>query len=439
MRGTLFLITLVAGACTASGGGNDSALEFSPARVVSQETTNGATPMLLTTTAGDRLLAWVSAEDGGPDGRLHFSVTPAGATEPLPTVTVADPLGGVEPHGEAPPKLAQGDDGAVYLLYSVGKKVPGLRFPLSSLRLIRSDDLGRSWTDPVTINAGEQFGAHNFHALNAGGGMVVATWLHSDRGVAGVSMSRSFDRGATFEPHRSINIDPSCPCCRTAVAIGPSGTMYVAWRTIIANGEGPQDDIRDIVVMRSDDRGETWSQPVRPRQDDWVYPGCPHAGPSMQVDETGTVHITWWTGKPGEAGVYYARSDDRGDNWAASPLKTGERSAPSHVQLVAGNGNVFVTWDDGMGQLPEVVMRRSTDRGLSFGRRQLLSSEGFAASFPVLTLYGDTLAVVWGQRGEKAHRQAMASRPDMSDPASVLDLPRVGQSEIFERKAALGR
>ena len=33
-------------------------------------------------------------------------------------------------------------------------------------------------------------------------------------------------------------------------------------RTIIANGEGPQDDIRDIVVTRSDDKGETWSEPV---------------------------------------------------------------------------------------------------------------------------------------------------------------------------------
>ena len=428
------VIALVTGACAAPGGED---LEFSPAQVVSHETANGATPMLLTTTAGDRVLAWVSAEDGGHEGRLHFSVTPAGATEALTTVTVADELGGIEPHGEAPPKLAQGDDGAVYVLYSVGKKVPGLRFPLSSLRLIRSDDLGGSWSDPVTINAGEKFGAHNFHALTAGGGMVVATWLENHRGVSGVSMSRSFDRGATFEPQRSINLDPSCPCCRTAVAIGPSGTMYVAWRTIIERGDGPQDDIRDIVVTRSDDRGETWTEPVRPRHDDWVYPGCPHAGPSMQVDETGAVHIAWWTGKQGSAGVYYARSQDRGETWKATPLKTGDRSAPSHVQLVTGEGHVFVTWDDGMGTLPEVVMRHSSDRGESFAPSQLLSADGFAASFPVLALYRDTLAVAWGQRGEAAHREAMASRPDMSDPASVLGLPRVGQSEIFERKAVV--
>ncbi|MEE8571814.1 MAG: hypothetical protein V3T20_00990, partial [Gemmatimonadota bacterium] len=98
-----------------------TALEFTAPRVVSLETDNGATPMLFTTSGGDRVLAWVSAEGGGKDGRLHFSVTRAKEPKPRETVTVRDPLGPIEPHGEAPPKIAEGYEGELYVLYAVGK------------------------------------------------------------------------------------------------------------------------------------------------------------------------------------------------------------------------------------------------------------------------------------------------------------------------------
>ena len=54
-----------------------------------------------------------------------MSVTPAGATGALPTVTVRDPAGPIEAHGEAPPQLAADRDGGISVLYAVGKEVPG--------------------------------------------------------------------------------------------------------------------------------------------------------------------------------------------------------------------------------------------------------------------------------------------------------------------------
>ncbi|HWA40701.1 MAG TPA: hypothetical protein VG712_03760, partial [Gemmatimonadales bacterium] len=102
-RAGLVLLSTLLAAC---GGGERQDLAFTPARAVSQETANGATPMFLVTPTGDRVLAWVAAEGGGSDGRLYLSVTPAGAPAALPTVMLTDPLGPIEPHGEAPPRLA---------------------------------------------------------------------------------------------------------------------------------------------------------------------------------------------------------------------------------------------------------------------------------------------------------------------------------------------
>jgi hypothetical protein len=432
MRTRLAAPIAAAAFLAACGSTAENVAPFAAARVVSLETENGATPMFLATPAGDRVVAWVSAPEGGADGRLHLSVTPGGAGMALPTVTVRDPLGGIEAHGEAPPQLAAGEDG-IYVLYVVGKEVPGKRYPLSALRFIRSADGGRTWSTPVTVNDGQEFGAHNFHALTAGpDGSLLATWLDARQGKSGVWMSRSTDGGRTWAANRPIYTDPTCPCCRTSVAVAGDGAIYVAWRAILPG------DVRDVVVSRSEDAGTTWSAPVRVREDGWVYPGCPHAGPSLAVDRRGTLHVGWWTGKTGEAGVYYARSDDRGRSFAAQPIEVAERASPAHVQLaLGGDEGVYVAWDDGLGDMPRVRLRRSRDAGRTFERIQTLSDPGTAASYPVLAVYGDSVAVAWSQTTQAEHRAKLAARVDMSDPKAVMQLPRVGQSEILLRTGRL--
>jgi hypothetical protein len=401
--------------------------------VVSHETENGATPMFLTTPSGARVVAWVSAHRGGSDGNLNVSVTPAGSSQPLATVTVRDPLGPIEAHGEAPPQLAADSAGAISVLYTVGKEIPGKRFPVSAMRFIRSTDHGKTWSQPITVNDGHEFGSHNFHALTvAPDGSLLATWLDAREGHSGVWMSRSRDGGRTWEHNRPIYSDPTCPCCRTSVAVASDGTVYVAWRAILPG------DVRDVVVTKSVDGGQTWGAPVRPRSDNWVYPGCPHAGPSLEVDQKGRVHVAWWTGKEGEAGVYYARSDDGAATFTTQPIAIGDRARPAHVQLaLAPAGGVYVAWDDGLSDLPRVLMRHSNDGGRSFSPEGALSDPGVAATFPVLAVYGDSVAVAWSQTTAAEHRALLASKVDMSDPKAVQFLPRVGQSEILLRAGRL--
>ncbi|MDX2192695.1 MAG: sialidase family protein [Gemmatimonadales bacterium] len=402
--------------------------------VVSQATANGATPMFLVSPAGDRVLSWVSAPDGGEAGRLHVQVTPARGTAAAP-VELVDPLGPIEPHGEAPPQLLADRQGHLYALYAVGKTIPGARFPVSALRLVRSEDGGRTWQPPVTVNEHGQhgdFGSHNFHALGLGNdGALWATWLENQRGRSSVVFTRSVDGGRTWAPTRALNTEEACPCCRTAIVAGTGNELFVAWRSVAAG------DVRDIVVARSPDGGATWEAPVKPRDEGWVFPGCPHAGPSIKVDAEGRVHIAWWTGKPGEAGVWYGVSADRGRTWQAQAIATGATSQPAHVQLaIAPGGQVAVAWDDGLSASPRILLRRSRDGGIAFAATETVSGKG-AAQYPVLATVGDSLLVAWRQLTLEAHRKELAARADMRDPRAVMGLPRVGQSEIWLRGGRL--
>jgi hypothetical protein len=156
------------------------------------------------------------------------------------------------------------------------------------------------------------------------------------------------------------------------------------------------------------------------------------------VDAQDRVHVAWWTGKEGEAGVYYARSDDGAATFTAQPIATGARARPAHVQLAtAPTGTLYLTWDDGLSEMPRVLVRRSVDGGRSFDRERVLSDPDAAATFPVVAVYGDSVAVAWSQMTATEHRDRMAARAEMNDPKAVQPLPRVGQSEILLRAGGL--
>jgi hypothetical protein len=364
---------------------------------VSAATAVGAAPMFVVAPDGRRTAAWISAPGGGTDGRLYVSTGGASPTE------LRDPLGAIEAHGESPPKLAYAPDGTLHALYAVAKVVPGRRFPASALRAARSEDGGRTWSAPVTVTDDSVFGSHNFHALHAdAAGVVWASWLDGRAGKSAAFVSRSTDGGRTWAPNVRVDMGESCPCCRTAVATDPRDPRraWMAWRTVAPG------NVREVVVAASLDGGTTWGAPVRAQRDGWVFEGCPHAGPALRVDSTGRVHVAWWTGKEGAAGVFYARSDDGGVTFGeAIPLGAAAFSRPAHVQLAVDGRTVAAAWDDGTVAAPRVLVRVSDDGGKAFGPTVVASDTTRLATYPVLALSGDGLTVAWGERDEDTHAE----------------------------------
>ncbi|HEX8358704.1 MAG TPA: sialidase family protein, partial [Longimicrobium sp.] len=369
---------------------------------------------------GTGFVAWVSTEKGTSD--VYLARLDGGAP-----VRVNDVRGDAAPHEQAPAQVAVGPEGTVYVLWQNSREVPGRRFPASDLRLARSTDGGRTFAPAVTVNddAGGLPSSHTFHDLRvAADGAVYVSWLDSRRrdtyraahprparahkghgGHGGepedpatpqgeIRVSRSTDGARTFGPEWVVDADV-CPCCRTSLALGPDGSVYVAWRKVFAG------DVRDVVVARMAPGGRAFGAPVRVHADGWVFPGCPHAGPSVAVDEGGRVHVAWYTGREGRQGLWYARSDDAARSFGApAAVLAGGWVPPSRASLAASGGEVWVAWDD----------RRTANGALSLAR----VGEGAPAAAthpapqgrsPALAAAGDRVVLAWLDRGSVRVRE----------------------------------
>jgi hypothetical protein len=179
-----------------------------------------------------------------------------------------------------------------------------------------------------------------------------------------------------------------CFCCKTAVATGPDGAVYVAWRHIFPP------NLRDMAVARSTDGGRTFGAPARVSEDGWAIDACPDDGPSIAVDARNVLHVAWPTQVSPAAGkgIFYATSADGGRTFARRTRVDEESSGPAHPQIALAGEQAIVVWDESGGTGPRRVRLRvvSPQAGPS-----TTVSAGSAATYPAVAVTKDATLVAW--------------------------------------------
>ncbi len=316
--------------------------------------------------------------------------------------------GDVDFHHQASPLVRVGPEGNIYVAWQTTFPVEGRMFPASNLKFSRSTDGGMSFTHPIFVNDDHEGKptSHTFHGMSVGpDGSVYLSWIdgrraeqskkaeqkghgnhdehhhHSEVGPD-IRVARSVDRGRSVGEGVIVDSE-ACPCCRTAVTVGPRGEVYVAWR------KHYPDNIRDIAFSRSGDHGLSFSAATRIYPDDWKIDGCPHHGPSLAVADDGEVHAAWYSGKEGAAGSKYAISADAGESFQQSGKiiysSGSETSNPSMVLLPEGQALIATEEWDNTSQRIRVGL-------FSEQREEILSVPG---KFPSMASNGKTCAVAW--------------------------------------------
>jgi len=226
---------------------------------------------------------------------------------------------------------------------------------VSGVIVSRSTDGGLTWSAPIEVirdGAGFFNDKQTITADPNDARFVYATWdrlVTGGTGSGGPTMlARSTNGGASWEAARVIyNPGPGDQTIGNVIHGLPNGGL-VNLMTVIRPGS------RTLAVIRSADRGLTWSAPVTISNLGAFGARDPMTGapirdgaiiPQMAVGPEGTLHVVWQDARFTQQrdAIAYSRSNDGGATWS-TPVRVN-----SNAQVVAFTPQVHVRADGMVG------------------------------------------------------------------------------------------
>lgn len=315
------------------------------------------------------------------------------------------------------PALALGHAGETYITWTAPHPNANGKPFTNILQLSRSLNHGQSFEAPVQVNDDDVVTGHSFDDVTvAPDGVIHLSWLDSREGKKDPAtyVARSDNRGASVT--KNIKVDENtCVCCRTTIATSHDGIIYVAWRKIFAG------NIRETVLARSLDGGQTFSPSVVVGNDRWAFPGCPHRPASVGIDGQGRVYVVWYTEGPDDTpGIYLATSDDQGQTFSPRrQLNISKGTFPDHPQMAVDRmGRVLVVWEEQSPVRREIVLSYSLDRGERFSTPRRLNQQ--KAEHPAVAMNDNgEAAIAWLERVEFPNFSTLVQPVHFTDRAAL--------------------
>ncbi len=201
-----------------------------------------------------------------------------------------------------------------------------------------SADRGETWSAKKVISTAVYAGSHSqgVNVHTGPNGEVYAVWGIYDgwpQDEKALGFAKSYDGGETWTDAVRIidNIRgirnsavpqnmrvATFPVMAVDISSGSNeGNIYVVWTNIGIPGVNTGND-RDIYMIKSEDEGETWSDPIRVNQDP-IGQGKAHYMPWITCDPSnGTLSVVFYDNRntnPNQAEAWAATSNTAGETW----------------------------------------------------------------------------------------------------------------------------
>ncbi|MER0216641.1 MAG: exo-alpha-sialidase [Nitrosomonas sp.] len=257
-----------------------------------------------------------------------------------------------------------------------------------------SPDAGQTWkrgANPAIDNDGSQ--AH-IDLVADWKGNFHAVWLAdpNENGYQGLHYARSIDHGKQWSQPVTLD-DSTCSCCWNTVAVSPDNKLAVLYRNTAP---------RDMSLAQSLDAGLTWRHASTVGDFQWKFEGCPHVGGALKyagTDNIAQLHSVVWTGIEDKSGLYHLSSNDNGQTWSI-PRKLG--SMAMHGDIAARNRNaVAAIWNEMEPDGASIFYTKSEDGGTTWSVPKRLTEAKYSATQPKLVATKHGFLALWTEKNNQ--------------------------------------
>jgi len=282
------------------------------------------------------------------------------------------------------PWVTFGPTGVVYqmaLAFEGNSLQPGSR---SAMLVARSTDGGRTWSASTPLITSDSSFFNDKNTITADPtdpNFVYATWDRLALAGGGPAlMTRTTDGGASWEAARVIfDPGPQSQTIGNQIVVLPNGTLLNFFTQLDSGPNNTQ--VATIRLIRSTDRGSSWSAPVTvagvtalgardPATQTLIRDGS--FVPAVTVAPNGTLWVAWQDARFSGVvdGIALARSNDGGLTWSAPVQVNGEHAVAAFTPTVRvrADGTIAVMYYDlrsnttDPATLPtELILARSSD------------------------------------------------------------------------------
>jgi len=215
-------------------------------------------------------------------------------------------------------------------------------------------------------------------------GTIYVVWHDNTSGNYEIYYKKSINGGATWTANQKIT-STSGTSKNPAIAIDTGGNIHVVWQDSTPGNA-------EIYYKKSTTGGATWTANKR-----LTYTTGYSGSPAIAVNSSGHLHLFWHDNTPGNYEIYYKKSVNGGDTWAANlrlTFSAGVSEAPAFA--VDSSDYLHLAWQDDTPGNTEIYYKSSTNGGAAWTANQRLTSTAGSSLVPAIA--ADTtghLYVAW--------------------------------------------
>jgi hypothetical protein len=202
-------------------------------------------------------------------------------------------------------------------------------------------------------------------------------------------------RGAVLSANLPAVNGAVANCLRSIRTANAGSDLFRAWWT------SRSDSSVVLSMQRSTDRGANWQPPVAVETRDRGRRGCDRPPPGIFYDPVrGYLHLVYFIEANNGAGVFFAHSMDKGRMFH-SPVPVVYGNTPSAASVAANGDSVVVVFEDPNATTPRIGMVLSGSTGHIFEQRGEATPDDVPAIAPWVSLDHQKVTV-WWKSGENA-------------------------------------